>query len=122
MQEVLFIRTSCHVRQQIKAERVGAAVRNALRKGRLLVFSGGGELFRIQISREQLGMELMELNTIHDVDWVDHIAQRLGHFPAFRISNQRVTVHLLEGHLASQFDAKHDHARNPEEENIPSGF
>ena len=38
------------------------------------------------------------------------------------VPNHSVAVDLLEGHLASKFETKHDHPSHPEEQDIPASL
>lgn len=67
-------------------------------------------------------MEVLELDSGDDIERVNDISETLAHFPAVRITDQTVAVHLLEGNLPSHFQAEHNHAGNPEEKNIPSSL
>ena len=49
---------------------------------------------------------------------VDRIAARLRHFLPLGIADQAVNIHVMERHFARAFQSHHDHARDPEEDNI----
>ena len=60
-------------------------------------------------------MQLLECRAIDDIDGINDVSERLGHFPSESISDDGVAVDLLEGHLACELDTKEYHSGNPEE-------
>ena len=64
-------------------------------------------------------MQLLQCDTIHDVDRVYNVTQRLGHLPALRVTDERMAVYLLERNFAGEVERQEDHPGDPEEENIP---
>ena len=62
-----------------------------------------------------------QLDTVDQVDGVEHIALGLGHFVAVCVAHQAVNVNLFERHIVHELQAHHDHARDPEENNVKAG-
>ena len=56
----------------------------------------------------------------HDVQRIDAISQGLGHFAMLRIAHYAVQVHRLERALPQEVITSHDHAGDPEENDIGS--
>lgn len=67
-------------------------------------------------------MQPVQRNTIDKVDGVNDVSERFRHLSAFGISNNGVTVHLLEGHFIGEDDPEEDHTGDPEEKDVPTGF
>ena len=53
---------------------------------------------------------------------VKHVTLGLAHLFAFFIADQSVQVDVSEGNFTRILDAHHDHAGNPEEEDVIAGF
>ncbi len=52
---------------------------------------------------------------------IDDVALRLRHLLPLGVAHQAVDVDLAERHVAHEFDAQHDHARHPEEQDVEAG-
>ncbi len=69
----------------------------------------------------------IEGDAIDDVQRVQHVALGLGHLLALAVTHQAVHVHGLERNLGravlvlDQVHGQHDHARNPEEDDVEAG-
>ena len=61
------------------------------------------------------------VDAIDDVERVDDIALGLRHLLAFAVAHQAVHVDLAERHVAHELQAEHDHARDPEEDDVEAG-
>ena len=46
------------------------------------------------------------------------VALGLRHFLLLGVAHQAVNVHFAEGHVAGHLEAEHDHARDPEEQDV----
>ena len=59
----------------------------------------------------------------NDVERIDPVAERLRHLAALRIAHRAVQVHGVERRavLRIEVDPRHDHARDPEEEDLGGG-
>ena len=55
---------------------------------------------------------------VHDLERIDAVAQRLGHLASFHVADGSVQIHLGERRLTEKFVAHHDHARDPEEQDL----
>ena len=53
---------------------------------------------------------------------VDDVAAGLAHLHALRVADEAAEVDGVEGHLAGVLDAEHDHAGDPEEEDVVAGL
>ena len=59
---------------------------------------------------------------VDDLQRVDDIPLGLAHLVAFFITNQAVQINIFEGDFSGIFDAHHNHAGDPEEQNIITCF
>ena len=116
------ITTASGVGEKGETHGVSAALRDTAGEGSLLVLGSSGDFLLLQVTDQQLGVEVLELNTTNDIKRVDDVAQRLGHLPTLGITDQTVAVHLCERHLSGHLETEHDHTGNPEEKNIPAGL
>ena len=67
-------------------------------------------------------MEILQRRAVDNVERIDDVAERLGHLAAFGVAYEGVAEDFREGDLPCELDPEHDHARNPEEENIPASL
>ena len=51
-----------------------------------------------------------------------YVAERLGHLAAVSVADHGVEEDVGEGNLAAELHTHHDHARDPEEEDVPAGL
>src|SRR3569832_1151175 len=65
--------------------------------------------------------ERFEIYAVDEVDWIEHVALRLRHFLTMRIAHQTVNIDLAERYLARELEAHHDHACDPEEDDVEAG-
>ena len=66
--------------------------------------------------------QLVELNTVDKVDWVEYVSLGLGHLLSLLIFDQACDVHFLEWDLTGKFQSHHDHARDPEKYDVKAGY
>ena len=101
-----------------EAQCVGAVGGDALRvlSARRL-FDRGGQM-RLHQSRGALGHERIELDAIDDVQRIDDIALGLGHLLPFGIEDQAVQVDGAERHFVQELQPEHQHAGDPEEDDV----
>ena len=52
---------------------------------------------------------------------VDAVAERLGHLAMLGVADRAVQVHAGVRHLAHELEARHDHPRHPEEQDLGGG-
>ena len=105
-----------------KAKGVGATLRYAMGIVLLLALSSAFQFLGLEIRRFQLRLELLQGNAVHDVQWIDDVAQGFGHFPAVSIANESVQIDFGEWQTIGELERHHHHASDPEEENIVAGF
>jgi len=60
--------------------------------------------------------------SLHNVDRIDDVSERLGHLPSVSVSNHGVAVDFGERHLSGELDSEEDHSSDPEEDDVPSGL
>ncbi len=60
-------------------------------------------------------------DAVDQIHRVEHIAFAFAHFLALRVEHQAVDVDLLERHATGEVGRHHDHARNPEEDDVVAG-
>ena len=58
----------------------------------------------------------------HQVDRIGRIAQRFAHLAALQVADDRSEKHIAEGDLARKAEAGHDHARDPEKDDVRSSY
>ncbi len=101
---------------------VSATLWDAVGERSLLVLGRSLNLGRVQVAKSQFIVQGLQRDTGNDIERVNDVAQTLGHFTALGITDKAVAKDLLKGDLASQFQAEHDHASNPKEQDIPASF
>ncbi len=74
---------------------------------------GAGRGHDGQGEAQGVGAELL-----HDLEGIDDVALGLGHLLAAGVPHQAVEVDLAEGHFAHPGEARHGHARHPEEQDV----
>lgn len=79
-------------------------------------------LARVEVASLHGGVQALEARAVDDVEGVDDVAERLAHLAAMRVAHHRVQKHLLERALARELQAHHDHARDPEKEDVVAGL
>ena len=56
-----------------------------------------------------------------EVKRIRRIAEALGHFAALLVADDACEIHILEGNLPSVFQTRHDHAGDPEKDDVRAG-
>ena len=69
----------------------------------------------------RLATSVSSVDAVDQVDRVEHVALRLRHLLAFLVAHDRVDVHVAERHVAGEVGRRHDHARDPEEDDVEAG-
>lgn len=116
------VTTSSRSIDHCEAESIGTALGNAIGESGLLVLGCLLNLAGVEVAELELRVQLIQLNTRDDIERINDVAQTLGHLAALGVTDQTVAEDLTEGDLASHLQAKHDHASNPEEQNIPASL
>lgn len=88
------VAASSRIGYQSEPERIGAALRDSLWEGRLLVLACFYNFFLIQVALDKLSVQGLQGDTLDNVERVDNVAQGFTHFPTFRIADQRMAIHL----------------------------
>ena len=104
-----------------EAQRISAVGRDTLGEFLLRVFAHlrrGLGLAQALAAFVQQGLQGDAIDQIHRVE---HIALGLTHLLALRIAHQTVDVHMLERNLACEVRGHHDHAGDPEEDDVVAG-
>lgn len=65
-------------------------------------------------------MEDVERSALDDIDRVDNVPERLAHLAAVSVADHGVAEDLVEGDFAGEVHTEHDHAGDPEEEDVPA--
>ena len=107
--------------RKTQAQCIRTECRNALRElfaGRLL---DGRLHLRLHQAGGAFGEQGVEGDAVDDVERIDDIALRFRHLLAVVIADQSSDVDLAKGHLAGEFQAHHDHAGDPEENDVEAG-
>jgi len=101
-----------------EAQRIGAERRNAIGKFLAGGFFDAGSLLRIHQTGGTLGYQRIDIDAIDQIDRVERIALRLRHLLAAGIAYQAMHVHGLERYLPGEVSGHHDHAGDPEEDDV----
>ena len=75
-------------------------------------------LLGLHHARGSFANQSFKVYSIDEVDWIEHITLGFGHFLSFSISHQAMDIHLLERHFVFQVKRHHDHARDPEKDDV----
>ena len=114
--------TSRRVSAEREPKSISPTLRDTLGVVLLLASNRLCDLLLIQVASVQLLVQFLERQALNHVNRVNDVAQALAHFPSVGITNHGMAIDLLEGHLSSEVDSKHDHASDPEENDIPSSL
>mmetsp|Transcript_40170 Transcript_40170/g.96285 ORF Transcript_40170/g.96285 Transcript_40170/m.96285 type:complete len:738 (+) Transcript_40170:1120-3333(+) len=106
------------VREQPESKGVAAALRDTVGVVRLLTFHGLLHLPRGQVPSLEGVVQALQGDTVHHVQGIDHVAQRLRHLAPVGIPHHGVQIHGLEGELVHQPQGHHHHPCHPEEKNV----
>lgn len=115
-------RTSGCVVAQGESKSIGTTLRDSLREQLLLALGRPLNLGVSQVSSLQLLSESVQSRSLDQIDGIDDVTERLGHLPAFRVTNEPVAVDLAERHLVGQDDTQQNHSSDPEEQDVPTGL
>ncbi len=63
----------------------------------------------------------LQLDAVDQVDGVEHVALGLGHLVAVGVAYQAVDIDFLERYVVHELQAHHDHAGDPEEDDVEAG-
>ena len=63
----------------------------------------------------------LEVDAVDEVERVEHVALRLRHLLAFLVAHDRVDVDVAKRHFAGEVGRRHDHPRDPEEDDVEAG-
>ena len=82
---------------------------------------------RLHHAAGALSHQGFQIDTVDDIQRVEHVALGLGHLVALAVAHQTVHIHGLERNLRGavlmlhQVHGQHDHARYPEEDDVEAG-
>lgn len=83
----------------------------------------GGVLLALgEVAGSDFADEALEGGPFDDFEGVDNISSGFGHLISLGVADQGVEEYLLKGDLAGEPDGHHDHASDPEEEDVVSSF
>ena len=105
-----------------EAQRIGAVRGDAVRKllARVLLDAARCRCGCISPAGA-LGDQRFEVDAVDQIDRIDDVALRLRHLVAVLVADQPGDVDLAERHVAGELQAHHDHARDPEEDDVEAG-
>ena len=108
-------------RAECEAQRVGAVGGNSVGK-----LPAGGRYdarreLRLHEAGGALGNELVESDSVAEVEGIEDVALRLRHLVAVRVANEAVDVDLPKGHVPHELEPEHDHPGDPEEDDVEAG-
>ena len=104
-----------------EAERVRAERLEPVRIGLARDLFDLGRVFRVFEPARAFGDQRVNIHTINQVERVDRIADRFGHFLTVLIQHQRVDIDIAERHLLREFQPLHHHPRDPEKDDVKGG-
>ena len=84
------------------------------------LFDPGLEVILHQPGRA-LGQQRIQVHPVDEVQRVEDVALRLRHLLPVLVANQAVDVNLAKGHVAHELEAHHDHACDPEKDDVETG-
>ena len=108
-------------RGEREAHGIRAERRDALRE---LLARARGDLLRLPRIHHVaggLGHERFHVHAVDEVDGIDHVPLRLRHLVAFLVADDGIDVDVAERHVAGEVGRRHDHARDPEEDDVEAG-
>ena len=108
-------------RREREAHGVGAECRDAVGKTLARALRDPLRLARVHHVAGRLGHERLGVDAVDEVDRIEHVPLRLRHLVAFLVAHDRVDVHVAERHVAGEIGRRHDHARDPEEDDVEAG-
>ena len=73
---------------------------------------------RLHQTTGALRHQLVQADTVDDIQRVQHVTLGFGHFMAILVAHQAMDVNLTKGDITHEFDAHHDHPRHPEENDV----
>ena len=104
-----------------EAQGISAVSGNALWKFFLGVFANLRGCFGFAQTLAAFVQQRFKRNAVNQVHRVQHIALGLAHLLALRVTNQTVDVDMFERYLAGEMRGHHDHAGDPEEDDVVPG-
>ena len=87
-------------------------------KSRRVAFLG---FLRLHHAARPLADEVLKPDAVDQVDRVDHIALGLALLLTLGIADQARDVHVTKRHIARELEPEHDHAGDPEEDDVEAG-
>ena len=105
-------------RRKREAQCVGAERRDALWKLLARGFLDRRLHLRLHEARRALGHERLEVDAVDQVERIDDVALRLRHLLAVLVADEPGDVDLAERHVARELEPEHDHAGDPEEDDV----
>jgi len=104
-----------------EAQRVGAVGRDAFGEFLFGLLAHLGRGLGLAQAVGALFEQGFERDAVDQVHRVQHIALGLAHLLALRVEHQAVDVDMLEGDAAGEVGRHHDHAGDPEEDDVVAG-
>src|SRR5262249_42429613 len=104
-----------------EAHRVGAEGTNSLGELPSRSLLDRLALLLEQKPRSLLTHERLEIGAIDQVEGIENVALRLRHLLAFLVTHDGVDVHVAKRHLPREIGRSHDHAHDPEEDDVEAG-
>ncbi len=108
-------------RSEGEAQRIGAEGRDA---GRVFLARGLVDfrrIFRVHQTGGAFGGQVINRNTVDQVDRVQRIALRLRHLLAAAVAHEPMHIDGLKRYFPGKMRGHHDHARHPEEDDVEAG-
>ena len=104
-----------------EAQGVRAVGRDALREIPAGVPFDAGRHLRLRQVLGALLDQFFQADAVDQVQGVQAVAFGLGHLAALGVAHQAVDIYLAEGRLAGELQGHHDHAGDPEEDDVVAG-
>ena len=94
---------------------------DALREFLLGLLGDALRLLRVHQAGSALFDQSVEADAVDQIDRIEHVALGFRHLLAFAIADQAMHIDVLEGDLAGDLLGHHDHAGDPEEDDVETG-
>ena len=105
-----------------KAQGIGAERGNAVRVALSEALFNLRGFFGLTQTAGVLLYERLKVNAGNKIERIERVAFALTHLLAFGITHETVDVDVLKGSAAREVFGHHDHARNPEENDVVSSY
>ena len=104
-----------------EAQRVGSERRDPVRELLAHALFDALALLLQHQAGNALGNEVLEVRAVDQVERIEDVAFRLRHLLPFAVAHDRIDVHVAERDPAGEVGRHHDHAHDPEGDDVEAG-